>query len=241
MRTHGSDSSGGGTHPEPARSDRTSRKFRFPKTPSFHSLFTLLQSLLVPEPDGGAYAIFPTDEELLAAMQARDREALGQLYARYSPALRALAMRLVRDPEDAEDLLQDVFCEAWRSAGSYDPSRASVRTWLLVRLRSRATDRYRSACSRRSTAHLSAQIGESGADPTEDAGLRYLSLLVSRCVSALPARKRRLIELAYFQDLSMAEVAEELGCPIGTVKSRLHRLLHQVGALSLVRAAAAVR
>lgn len=223
MRTPVSDSSGGGTRAEPAH-----RKVRFPKTPSFHTLITLLQSLLMSDPGRDAQASLPTDEALLIAMQARDRGALAQLYARYSGVLRTLAVRLVRDPEDAEDLLQDVFCEAWRSARSYDPSRATVKTWLLVRLRSRATDRYRSERSRRSTAVLSAQLGESGSDPAWDAGRRYLLLLVNRCVSALPTRKRRLIELAYFQDLSMAEVAEELGCPVGTVKSRLHRLMQQL-------------
>ena len=85
------------------------------------------------------------DAGLVAAIARGDREALSALYERHSGVLLGLAMRIVRDRREAEDLLHDVFLEAWRSAKNFDPKRGRVRTWLAIRMRSRALDLQKSA------------------------------------------------------------------------------------------------
>src|SRR5688572_14887224 len=85
------------------------------------------------------------DVELVVAVARGDRAALGALYDKYAPFLISLALRIVRERREAEDLLHDVFLEVWRSAVDYDPARGRVRTWLAIRMRSRALDRQKSA------------------------------------------------------------------------------------------------
>src|ERR1043165_9556433 len=85
------------------------------------------------------------DEALVTAMAAGDRGALATLYERHAPLLLGLALKIVRERREAEDLLHDVFLEAWRSAKDFDPKRGRVRTWLAIRMRSRALDLQKSA------------------------------------------------------------------------------------------------
>src|SRR5262252_10544872 len=85
------------------------------------------------------------DEVLVAAMAAGDRAALATLYERHGSLLLGLALRIIREKREAEDLLHDVFLEAWRSAKDFDPKRGRVRTWLAIRMRSRALDLQKSA------------------------------------------------------------------------------------------------
>ena len=86
-----------------------------------------------------------SDPELVAAMARGDNDALGALYDRHCPVLLAIAVRILGDPREAEDLVHDVLLEAWNKADDYDRARGSVRTWLSIRLRSRALDRWRRA------------------------------------------------------------------------------------------------
>src|SRR4029078_4519068 len=95
------------------------------------------------------------DEVLVAAMAAGERAALATLYERHASLLLGLALRIVREKREAEDLLHDVFLEAWRSAKDFDPKRGRVRTWLAIRMRSRALDLQKSA-------RLSRNAGDSG-------------------------------------------------------------------------------
>jgi len=162
------------------------------------------------------------DQACMAALQARDESALGELYDRHAPAMLGLACRLLGDRVDAEDLVHDVFVEAWRKAASFSAERGSVRAWLMVRVRSRAIDRLRNAAVARRHA-----VSESraAADP-----IPHLSDDPAQCVeqkrardalAALPAAQRTVIELAYFQGLSCADIAQRCDTPLGTVKSRL--------------------
>src|SRR3954462_8137945 len=91
------------------------------------------------------------DEVLVVAMAAGDRKALATLYERHAALLLGLALRIVREKREAEDLLHDVFLEAWRSAKDFDPKRGRVRTWLAIRMRSRALDLQKSARVSRNT------------------------------------------------------------------------------------------
>lgn len=144
-------------------------------------------------------------------------KALAALYDRYAGLLLTMAHRMLGDETVAEDLVQDVFMEAWRRAHAFDPSRGSVRTWLLVRLRSRALDRLRSAQHRR---EVMVEEPREVMASTEDPELSPDRALVRQALMQLPEDQRLVIELSYFQGFSSSEIAEHMGSPIGTVKSR---------------------
>ena len=161
------------------------------------------------------------DSLLMAAVVRGDRGALADLYDRHSGVLLAVGMRIVGDRAQAEDLLHDVFLEAWHQAATFDPTRGTVRAWLVTRMRSRALDR-------RNAGARSARILKNAADeapgasaPAEPAGGDRER--VRRLVVSLPEELNAVIGLAYFEGLTSAEIAQRLGVPIGTVKSRTAR------------------
>jgi RNA polymerase sigma-70 factor (ECF subfamily) len=156
------------------------------------------------------------DAALVAAMAAGDRKALAALYERHAPLLLGLALRIVRDRREAEDLLHDVFLEAWRSARDFDPKRGRVRTWLAIRMRSRALDLQKSA-------RVSRSSGDDGLDVIVDEAERASPdhARVRSALAALGPDQRKVLELAYFEGLSCTEIAERVAIPVGTVKSRL--------------------
>lgn len=167
-----------------------------------------------------------SDVELIGAMTRGDRGALSELYDRYASLLLATAQRMLGSTVAGEDLVHDVLLEAWRRADSYDPARGTVRTWLLVRLRSRALDRLRR--ERRSAAWVlevaKLPVDEEVGDPrrlSEHAAIR-------RVLDDLPEHHRQVLTLAYFGGLSMTEIAEALAIPIGTVKSRTAAALQRL-------------
>ncbi|MBA3542351.1 MAG: sigma-70 family RNA polymerase sigma factor [Deltaproteobacteria bacterium] len=171
------------------------------------------------------------DARLVAAMAGGDRAAMAELYERHSSILLGLAMRIVRERREAEDLLHDVFLEAWRSAKDFDPKRGRVRTWLAIRMRSRALDLQKSA-------RMSRNAGDGGleilVDETEVASPDHAR--VRTALAALGPDQRRVLELAYFEGLSCSEIAERIEIPVGTVKSRiaagLERLRGGLGAIA---------
>lgn len=161
------------------------------------------------------------DAGLLRRMAAGDRAALGELFDRHAEAALGLAHRILRNRQDAEDLVHDVFLEAWQKAESYDERRARVRAWLMVRVRSRSIDRLRALEVARRHAMADAAMPDplpaASANPeaTSD-GVRARAAL-----SELVVEQRRVIELAYFEGLTLREVSERIDVPLGTVKSRL--------------------
>ncbi len=171
--------------------------------------------------DGRADSQPGVDAALLAAMVAGDRGALGQLYDRYAPLLMGTAFRILRNRRDAEDLLHDVFLEAWRKAGDYDPQRGSVRKWLSVRVRSRALDRVRSLATARKYALLEASADDAA---LASGDVTAKSVDCDRALEALqcltPAQ-RTVVQLGYFEGLTCSEIARRCEIPLGTVKSRL--------------------
>lgn len=176
----------------------------------------------------------PDDEAdiaLIQAMAGGDRAALAALYDRHAATLLALGLRILKNRGEAEDLLHDVFLEVWRSAGAYDLKRGRVRTWLVIRMRSRALDVVKSArVSRRSgdDAVIERVVGDDDPSATPD------QARVRRALAEVPADQRAVLELAYFDGLSCSEIATRLAVPIGTVKSRLAaglaKLRHTLGA-----------
>ncbi len=156
------------------------------------------------------------DTALVTAAAAGDRHAFARLYDRYAPTLLAVGRRMLGGRREAEDLVHDVFLEAWRRADGYDPSRGSVRAWLLVRLRSRAMDRHRAASGGPMPID---QLDERAAEG-EDPALAPDRAAVRRALERLPSEQRAVLELGYFHGLSSSEIAVRTGAPIGTVKSR---------------------
>jgi RNA polymerase sigma-70 factor (ECF subfamily) len=175
--------------------------------------------------DEGAAGSSRDEASLVTAVAAGDREALGALYDLHAPVLMGLARRMLGTPAAAEDLLHDLFLEVWQHAAEYSPARGSVRAWLIVRARSRALDRLGKqgretrVFERVSTeADVAVAVAPGVAGAIDGAQLR-------RRLTDLEAELRAVLELAYFEGLSSSEMAERLGIPVGTVKSRVARAL----------------
>jgi RNA polymerase sigma-70 factor (ECF subfamily) len=168
-----------------------------------------------------------SDAALVARMARADRQALGLLYQRHAPRLLHLAERMLGARSDAEDLLQDVFIEAWRRAADYSAERGSVSTWLSLRTRSRALDRRKAHPARKAielTEALLAEIADPGADlaRTSDHGR------LRQALQSMSHEEQQVILLGYFEGLSSSEIAARMGSPIGTVKSRTRSALSQL-------------
>jgi RNA polymerase sigma-70 factor, ECF subfamily len=154
---------------------------------------------------------------------------MGSLYDRHAPSLFALGLRMLGEPREAEDLLHDVFLEAWQSARQYDPKKASVATWLRVRLRSRALDRLNRAELRHTRSLQESPAAFELAFETSPSEVDGIA--VRRALDGVEANVRRVLELTFFDGLTAREIAELAGVPVGTVKSRLARGLDALEAL----------
>lgn len=160
------------------------------------------------------------DIALVRRLAEGDRAALAALYDRYAAVLFAVAYRILGERETAEDLVHDVFLEAWNKAAEYDPARASVRTWLILRTRSRALDRAVSAPRRRTVSLEDEAVPEPVAGPSGDYGRADADRVVD-ALASLSVEQRQVLELTFFRGLSSGDIAREVGIPVGTVKSRL--------------------
>jgi RNA polymerase sigma-70 factor, ECF subfamily len=153
----------------------------------------------------------------------RDAALLRALYERHAPWVYGYLRHVIADPGAAEDLLQEVFVDAWYALGRYDPARGSVRAWLMAMARSRALDhlRRRRADERREAAAAEArELGRDGADGVGDDGHVRRSAL-RQAVRDLPEEQRRALFLVYYLDLTHREAARRLDLPVGTLKGRL--------------------
>ena len=167
------------------------------------------------------------DARIVARLAAGDMDAAAELYDRCAGQVLGLARRIVRNEGDAEEVVQDVFSQAWRTARAFEVSRGSVIGWLLVMTRTRAIDRLRARQSRPDT------IAESYADtlrapgpsPSDQVLSDEQATRVRDALLALPAPQRQALELAYFEGLTQSEIAERLTEPLGTVKTRMRTAL----------------
>ena len=163
-----------------------------------------------------------TDGQLIERVAAGDRRAFDELYRRYARAVLGLALRRLGDRGRAEDAAQEAFVAVWRSARTYDPSRGSGAPWLYAVARNAVTDGQRRTPT--PVAELEDGPG-SDPDPSDEAEASWTAWRVHRALEVLPEHERPVIELAYWSGLSQSEVAEQLGIPLGTIKTRTRSAL----------------
>ena len=161
-----------------------------------------------------------SDASLIVAIASGDQSALARLYDRYAAALLGAGQRTLKSRRDAEDVLHDVFVEVWQQAADYEPRRGTVKAWLFLRMRSRAIDRLRLSSSK--DVELDGRMMSSiPALVAEDPALAPDRRRVREALESLPTDQRIALELAYFAGLSGSQIAERVGAPLGTIKTRL--------------------
>jgi RNA polymerase sigma-70 factor (ECF subfamily) len=171
------------------------------------------------------------DRALLRGVAAGDNDALRQLYARHNTVLFALALKVLSDRAEAEDVLQEAFVQVWKTAGSFDEGRGKPIGWLIMLTRSRAIDRLRSRKTRsrvtESMARDTVKTSEART-PADEASASEAQRAIRAVLKSLPAEQRSAIEMAYFGGLTQFEIAQQLGQPLGTVKTRIRTGLMRV-------------
>jgi RNA polymerase sigma-70 factor (ECF subfamily) len=160
------------------------------------------------------------DIALLDRMSVRDQTALGELYDRHSRLLFGLILRIVQQRGEAEDVLQEVFVQAWTHADRYNPVLGSPVGWLIGIARNRAVDRVRSNAVR-TRAEERATPAPPVETPEAHTSFSELQRDIRYALSSLPADQRELIEQAYFEGLTQSELAARFRIPLGTVKTRV--------------------
>jgi RNA polymerase sigma factor, sigma-70 family len=173
------------------------------------------------------------DVALIRRMCDADETALGALYDRWMRSLYSLVFHLLKDADEAEDVVEETFWQAWRKASSYEPSRGAVSTWLLTIGRRRALDRLRAKDRRREEPLTQgdstvASLPASGLDPSLAAESSEYRMHVLAALRELPEEQREVLELGYFQGLSQTEIADATGQPLGTVKTRMRLAMQKL-------------
>lgn len=167
-----------------------------------------------------------TDGELVSKIANRDRQAFDLFYDRYSQIIFNLCVRILRDAAEAEDVLQEIFVQVWREAERFDSARASAKTWLFTIARSRALDRYRSRKTVRQRIDDDAEGDLSSVAVQED--FQHSSLMqqyVEKALQQLSKEQKTVLEMSYYEGMTQEEIAEKLGEPLGTIKSRIRAAL----------------
>ncbi len=171
------------------------------------------------------------DPELLRRMRLGDESALETLYARYGGLLYTLALRIVGDGELAREVVQDTFVRSWDGRETYDPQRGRVPWWLMGIARNRAIDLLRSRTHQQRMRERTAALREAPAVPPNDLDAVATRVAVLHALQSLSDGQRTAIELAYYGGLTQTEIADELGEPLGTVKSRTREAMEQLRSL----------
>ena len=152
---------------------------------------------------------------LIARLVGGEAAAVGEFFDRYAGLAYGLALRILRDPTEAEDVVQEVFVQAWRQASRYDPGRGSPEAWVCTMARTRALDQLRRRAARREEPAEADQPAAARPAATVEA------LAVRKALLSLSDDQRRALELAYYEGLTQSEIARRLGEPLGTIKTRI--------------------
>jgi len=161
-----------------------------------------------------------SDEAVLALIARSDEQALSELYRRFSRLAYGLAFRILRDDALAQDAVQEAFLGVWRAAGRFTAERAKPSTWLLTLVHRRAVDLVRRE-ERRRTEPLQPDSEPSGSEAPDELELLSERQSIREALRKLPPEQREAIELAYYGGYTQSELAERLGQPLGTIKSRM--------------------
>ena len=162
-----------------------------------------------------------SDEALVALAARSEQSALAELYDRYGRPAYGLALRVLRDEALAEDAVQDAFMAIWKTAARFVPEKGSASTWILTLVHRRAVDVVRREQRRRADSLDGAPEVHGGAGADEEAWLRLQRERVQSALRQLPDQQREALELAYYGGFTQSELAERLGQPVGTIKSRM--------------------
>lgn len=181
--------------------------------------------------DGGLDAALEAD--LRAVAERRDRAAFARLFAFYAPRIKAYLRRLGAEDGLAEDLVQEVMLSLWRRAHQFDSSRAALSTWVFTIARNKRIDALRRDRRPEFDPDDPAFVEEPDGAPRGDELLeaREVSLLVGGAIERLPAEQARLVRIFYYDEKPHSQIADELGLPLGTVKSRLRLALNRLRGL----------
>ena len=160
------------------------------------------------------------DAVLLTRMGQRDENAMEEIFRRYSGAVYSVALRVLRDRGQAEDVLQEVFLQLWRHPVAFAQQRGSLGGWLVVVARNRAIDLLR---RRKLTDPVEEGALASSLNVADEAERNTTMQKVRQAIAGLPDEQRKTLELAYFEGLSHTEIASRTGDPLGTVKTRIRQ------------------
>ncbi len=158
------------------------------------------------------------DMRLVARIRAGEQGAMSELYDRYSSVVYGVALRVLQDAAAAEDVLQDIFLQLWRKPDAFDSSRGSLVAWLAVIARHRAIDRLR---QRRPETDIEEVVIASSTDLRDETERSLVIEKVRAALGEMNEDQRKALEMAYFQGLTHAEIAEKTGEPLGTIKTRI--------------------
>jgi RNA polymerase sigma-70 factor (ECF subfamily) len=163
-----------------------------------------------------------SDEAVLALVARSEETALAECYDRFGAVAYGLALRVLRDEGLAQDAVQDAFLAVWRTAKAFSAERGAARTWVLTLVHRRAVDLVRREERRRSDPIESAPEPAAGELTDQLAWLRFERERVQAALRKLPDQQREALELAYYGGFTQSQLAERLGEPLGTIKSRMH-------------------
>jgi RNA polymerase sigma-70 factor (ECF subfamily) len=162
------------------------------------------------------------DAESLTRIGQRDENAMEEIFRRYSGPVYSVALRVLRDTGQAEDVLQEVFLQLWRNPAAFVQDRGSLGAWLVVVARNRAIDLLR---RRKPSDSVDDVVLASSINVADEAERNVMMEKVRRALAELPREQRKSLELAYFEGLSHTEIASRTGDPLGTVKTRIRQAL----------------
>lgn len=163
-------------------------------------------------------AAVSADEPLIGRVQAKDQTAMGAIFDRYAAMVYSVALRVLKDPGQAEDVMQEIFLQVWNRPDRFTQGRGSLGAWLAVIARNRSIDLLR---QRRPTEPCEDVVLESGTNLASEVERNTMMTKVRGVLRNLPQEQQKSLELAFFQGLTHAEIAERTGDPLGTVKTRI--------------------
>jgi RNA polymerase sigma-70 factor, ECF subfamily len=171
---------------------------------------------------GGSLAAQPSDESLLERIRMNDQTAMTDVFDRYGSMVYSVALRILKDPSQAEDVMQEIFFQVWRNPQTFVQGRGSLGAWLVVVARNRAIDSLR---RRRPTDSVDDVVLTSSTNLASEVERNATMDKIRETLKSLPPEQQKSVELAFFEGLSHSEIAAKTGDPLGTVKTRIRLAL----------------